>query len=143
MTAVGLGLGLDNYLSKIIKITDAVLITGGFSSGRPTNTAELYVPSSGLSCSLPHLPLTRVGHSMESTGLICGDSYRNNCLQWKTGTWEEALKLDVVRQDHMSWTPNSGSGTYLMGGDYSQNTTTLITPDKTQEPGFPLKYNTL
>ena len=42
----------------------------------------------------------------------------------------------------MSWTPSSGSGTYLIGGRDSKRTTTLIKPDGTQEPGFPLKYDT-
>ena len=68
-----------------------------------------------------------------------------NCIQWSpdTGTWEELLTLDVGRWTHVSWTPNTGIGTYLMGGGYydeGRKTTTLIRPDGTQEPGFPLKY---
>ena len=126
-------------------LTDAVLIMGGVSVSY--RTAELYLPSSGLSCSLPSLPDSRHSHSVESTGLLCGGGItRDSCLQWRsdTGTWEEALTLDVKRERHVSWTPGAGIGTYLMGGGDSEvrNTTTLITPDGTQEPGFPLKYRT-
>ena len=65
---------------------------------------------------------------------------KQSCLQWSpdTGTWEEHLTLDVGRNGHFSWTPDSDHGTYLMGG----KTTTHIKPDGSQEPGFPLKYET-
>ena len=128
-------------------MTDAVLITGGIGS---STTAELYVPSSGLSCPRPgrlaRLP-HRYFHSVESSGLLCGGrDTEDTCLQWRpdNGTWEEALTLSVGRQLHVSWTPGDGSGTYLMGGKDSENwrTTTLIKPDRTQEPGFPLRYDT-
>ena len=122
-----------------------VLITGGYSSDAdaPYN-AELYLPSSGLSCSLPPLPDNRAGHTLESSGLLCGGyNTQDTCIQWSpdTGTWEELLTLDVNRYYHVSWTPGSSIGTYLMGGDYSKRTTTLVTPYGTQEPGFSLKYD--
>ena len=83
---------------------------------------------------------------MESTGLLCGGLLNEDtCLQWRpgTGTWEEALTLEVRRSNHVSWTPGAGIGTYLMGGYNSEKTTTQIKPDGTQEPGFLLKYFTL
>ena len=58
-----------------------------------------------------------------------------------SGTWDEALTLDFKRRDHVSWTPSSGTGTYLMGGGDSRKTTTLVNNDGSQEPGFPLKYD--
>ena len=131
-------------------MTDAVLITGG-QSYYAGNTAELYLPSSGLSCSLPSLPDLRSSHSADSTGLLCsGDNpeyndYTNDvspsldtCLQWRpdAGTWEESLYLNVGRGAGVSWTPGTGIGTYLMG----DRTSTLIKPDGTQELGFLLKY---
>merc|ERR1712032_215461 len=79
---------------------------------------------------------------------ICGGDYSSDtCLQWSpdTGTWEELLlTLDVERKNHVSWTPGTEVGTYLMGGYYSasERTTALIKPDGTQEPGFDLKYQT-
>ena len=113
------------------------------------DTAELYLPSSGVSCSLPKLPGTwgRYYHTVESTGLLCGGEYDGDtCLQWSpdTGTWQQLITLDVGRDVHVSWTPSTDIGTYLMGGSESEmmRTTTLIKPDGTQEPGFPLMYDT-
>ena len=105
------------------------------------------MPSTGASCSLPPLPDERVDHTVSEGGLLCGGQFsdtRDSCLQWSpdSGTWEEALTLNVSRYDHVSWTPSSGTGTYLMGGEESPWTTTLITPDGSQEPGFPLKHDT-
>ena len=110
-------------------------------------TAELYRPSSGLSCSLPHLPDYRATHIQESSGLLCGGlDTQDTCIQWSpdTGTWEELLTLDVERSHHVSWTPASGTGTYLISGDYylSEMTTTLITSEGGEETGFQLKYET-
>ena len=126
-----------------------VLITGSDNTlPQPSDTAELYLPSSNVSCSLPRLPDVRWHHSMESWGLLCGGDgiASDTCLQWSpdTGTWEELLTLDDERLDHVSWTPVTGVGTYLMGcyGTELKRTSTLITPDGTQEPGFPLKYDT-
>ena len=122
---------------------DAVLITGSNTS--PQYTAELYQPASGVSCVLPQLPDDRYVHTVESSGLLCGGYYtRDTCLQWSpdTGTWEDLqLTLDVERGYHVSWTPDTEVGTYLMGG-YNGMTTTLIKPDGSQEPGFDLKYDT-
>ena len=125
---------------------DAVLITG--SLNYPFDTAELYQPASGVSCALPQLPDDRVSHTVESSGLLCGGGVtRDTCLQWSpdTGSWEELLTLDVGRSSHVSWTPATEVGTYLMGGPYSEikRTTTLIRPDGTQEAGFDLKYDTM
>ena len=125
---------------------DVVLITGGYRWIWPMYTAELYLPSSGLSCSLPHLPDYRATHTQESSGLLCGGlDTQDTCIQWSsdTGTWEEILSLDNRRYGHVSWSPGSGTGTYLMGGYYdeSKRTTTLVRPDETKGPGFPLKYD--
>ena len=125
-------------------MTDAVLITGGRSDS-VGNTTELYLPSSGLSCSLPRLPDNRYYHSVDSSGLLCGGGSsvaKESCLKWRpdAGTWEKAVNLEVRREDHVSWTPCSGVGTYLMGGYFTDLVSTLIKPDGTQEPGFPLKY---
>ena len=113
------------------------------------------MPSTDVSCTLPDLSGPNAGlfyHTMDS-GLVCGGYYTYDiCIKWRPeiGTWEEYITLDVRRYDHVSWTPSPEIGTYLMGGHTDNNyyigtgnTTTLIKPDGTQEPGFPLKYNTL
>ena len=143
-----------------------MLITGG--SGSVGNTTELYVPSlPGLSCPLPSLPTGRYFHTVDSSGLLCGgwesggtrnteyttlttiEYTENTCLHWRpdTGTWEDYIIFDLSDRwlvGHMTWTPESGIGTYLMGGGYpgpNPTRTTLIKPDGTQEPGFPLRQN--
>ena len=122
----------------------AVLITGGGS----LNTAELFLPTAGTSCTLPSSHQDRDGHTLDNQ-ILCGGvlvSSMESCLQWSpdTGTWEELLTLDAGRFFHVSWTPASGTGTYLIGGGGNGNemTTTFITPDGGQETGFPLKYDT-
>ena len=130
----------------------AVLSTGNYLGNNPDNkkTTELYLPSSGLSCKLPSMPDARYGHTVESTGLICGGyptaahSQDSSCLMWNKGSWEEYLTLKVKRRKHVSWTPGSGIGTYLIGGEESPSTTTLIAPNGTQQENpFTLKYGTM
>ena len=93
-------------------------------------------------------PLGVASGTVSEGGLLCGGEYTaDSCLQWSpdSGTWEEALTLDVKRWDHVSWTPSSGNTrTYLMGGWKNEMTTTLIKNDGSwsQEPGFVLKYDT-
>ena len=120
----------------------AVLIAGGYG----LDTAELFLPSDGTSCTLPPLPGrvydSRYLHTADHN-LLCGGQYtEDSCIQWSpnTGTWEERLTLDVGRMGHVSWTTERG--TYLIGGDRTGFSTTLITSDGTQEPGFGLKYDT-
>ena len=126
----------------------AVLITGG--DGDASAGAELFLPSAGTSCVLPSFPDTRSTHTVDNN-IICGGKWRYNCLKWSpdTGSWEALLTLDIKRFAHVTWTPRHGRGTYLMGGwhntdnPYPWNTSTLIKDDGTQEPAFPLKYDTL
>ena len=130
-------------LNILYNNSDAVLITGsGNSAG---NTTELYLPSSGVSCTVTELPVSRYLHSLETSGLMCGGyGAEDSCLMWSpdNGTWEELATLEVGRYLHSSWTPDYVSGTYLIGGYTSNKTTTLIKPDGSQEPGFKLKYDT-
>ena len=95
---------------------------------------------------MPQLPDDRYDHTVESSGLLCGGyDTKDTCLQWSpdTGTWEDLqLTLDVRRDGHVSWTPGTEVGTYLMGGGQRAHSTTLIKPDGTQEPGVDLIYNT-
>ena len=47
--------------------------------------------------------------------------------------------MDIGRYAHVSWTPENGNGTYLIGCPYSGDntrTTTLITSEGTQEQGL-------
>ena len=134
--------------AELLNSTAGVLITGGYGSSGALNTVEIYRPSSGDSCLLPHLPQGRYHHTVERSGLLCGGSDTEySCLQWASeqGAWEETISLEVERREHVSWTPGLlDTSTYLMAGYYgeSRTTATLIKPDGSQEPGFPLKYDT-
>jgi len=91
------------------------------------------------------MPDGRIYHTIESSGLLCGGiDTEKTCLKWipDTGSWE-LLTLAAGRWDHVSWTPGTDNGTYLIGGNDWEGmvngmTTTLMKPDGTQEPGFPL-----
>ena len=96
---------------------------------------------------LPTRQYDRWEHTLEDSGLMCGGlSTSSSCVQWSSvnGTWQDYLTLDVGRSYHVSWTPDPDIGTYLMGGYTGEagNTTTLIKPDRSQEPSFSLKYYT-
>ena len=118
-------------------------------SGLGLNTVEIFLPSSGTSCTLPMLPEFRYLHTVDNHilcgGYASGSGTEDSCLQWSpdTGTWDELLTLDVGRSRHVSWTPANGIGTYLMGGSGGTRTTTLTASDGSQVPGFPLEHNTL
>ena len=141
------GLHKINFSHLEIFYIAGVLITGGDSiTLDPSAAVELYVPSTGASCTLPSLPDSRDAHTVTDGGLLCGGCYpaSDSCIMWSpdSGTWEEALTLDVKRYEHVSWTPSSGTtGTYLMGGGDNERTTTLIRKDGSQDQGFPLKYD--
>ena len=129
-----------------------VLITGGKPDTPEPTTAELYLPSTGETCTLPSIPgypgYNWWDHTVSADGLICGGQwYDSSCLLWSpdTGTWEEALTLDVPRYEHVSWTPSGGNGTYLIGGFLPGGllSTTLITSDGSQKPGFTLQHDTM
>ena len=95
---------------------------------------------------LPTRQDDRWEHTLEDSGLMCGGYFTGaSCVQWSSvnGTWEKYLTLNVTRYYHVSWTPDPDIGTFLMGGGTfeAMNSTTLIKPDGSQEPGFNLEHN--
>ena len=134
------------------------MITGGksFESLGGLNSTELYIPSSKSSCRLPDLQYGRESHTQNNL-LLCGGSFigedfqveesvATGCLKWNSvnSSWEEVVSFDGQRMTHVSWSPAPDIGIFLMGGlgeDGSYlNTTTLVKPDGSNEPGFLLKY---
>ena len=137
-------------------------------TGGGTNEAELYNPISKISCILPQLPEIRSLHSQNGP-LLCGGNMnthlkpRRNCMLWNSGkvylyhqrkifkyilgngTWIQSHTLPTVRHYHSSWTPASGTGTYLLGGGggASEYTSDLVKPDGTVEKTFNLKHKTV
>ena len=126
----------------------AVLIVGGRGTWEHELKPEIYVPSTNTSCTLPDLPDRRT-HSSLDGNLLCGGIHRrpspgprSSCIKFNftSGAWTSAYTLDVERRKHMSWTPKSGSGTYLLGDYYANGlTTSLLKPDSTVESGFSLR----
>ena len=120
-----------------------MLVTGGKDgSNAGLNTVELFLPSAGTSCSLPPLPGIRYAHTLDNN-ILCG-GFVKDCIQLNpnTGSWEQLLTMSQYRNYHVSWTPNNGIGTYLMGGESLTDTTTLIKADGTLAQGFALKHQT-
>ena len=58
------------------------------------------------------------------------------------GTWNTSHILRDKRDAHTSWTPESGSGTYLIGGSASPSTTEIVKEgeDVSSSLEFYLKY---
>ena len=136
---------VDTYerLPKRWLITLGVLITGG--NWPIDTTAELYLPSSDASCSLPTIPDARRSHTADQ-GFLCGGIFTgDSCLLWSpdTGSWEAVFWLDERRSSHIFWNPTNGSAAFLMGGYWgSERTTTMLSGvDGSQEPGFSLEYD--
>ena len=129
----------------------AALIVGGI--GDPGDelhelTPEIYIPSTNTSCTLPDLPDRRTYSSLDGN-LLCGGIHRrpspgarSTCIKFDSGAWTYTYTLDVERKKHVSWTPQSGSGTYLMGDYDAANalTTSLLKPDGTIVSGFSLRW---
>ena len=123
--------------------TPAVLITGGWAG---MISAEIYQPDRDSACVLPDLPDVRFGHTQDGS-LTCGggfNSAKRSCHRWNsvTGTWDLVTEsLTGGRDDHTSWTPADGSGTYLMGGGGWSYKTAEVAEDKRIRI-FSLKHHT-
>jgi len=89
-------------------------------------SVEVFVPSTGLSCSFPTLLDQRTGHTMDGL-LICGGSYTSNrhtCLSFISGQWVISHTLVEERYLHTSW--QTEQGLVLMGGIISPDTSEIV-----------------
>ena len=129
------------------KVTVQVaLVTGGYGTGGIYMSAQIYSPNTGQVCFLPDMDVVRQLHNQDGT-LACGgwsDSVSDSCSTFNSdsGLWNRSHTLPRKRQYSQSWTPQSGSGTYLIGGEANADTTDLVKPDGTVQQGFNLKYET-
>ena len=121
------------------------MFTGGYGTGGYYKAAQIYFPTTGQFCSLPDMSLPRVYHTQDDSlicgGLVYGANFQS-CSKWESdsGTWNQSITLTRERKRSQSWTPESGVGTYLIGGYVNSDTTDLVKPDGTVQQGFDLKY---
>ena len=106
-----------------------ILITG--SVGAYTST-EVFIPDTGKTCSLPDLPKSRYGHTLDTLGntpVICGGGDTGtSCLQFTPtsagGVWTNYATIMESRYVHSSWV--SSAGLVLMGGSLRSTTTEIV-----------------
>merc|ERR1719186_2533016 len=107
-----------NFVGGELSSAAGIAVSGGYGFGEAGTTAEVFVPATGLSCSLPTLPADRVEHTMDSL-YICGGGYTsttyNSCLHLHNGKWTISHTLVDGRVFHCSW--ETEHGLVLMGGN--------------------------
>ena len=145
------------YLCAHITPYPGIAVSGG--DGDAGTTAEVFVPSTGQSCSLPTLPDDRWYHTMDSK-YICGGRYnQTSCIHLDAGNiiiysvivliyiicsgkWTISHNLLQNRYYHCSW--ETEHGLLLMGGVYSPTTSEIVPTDGGEGgPSFAMKYRTL
>ena len=108
-----------------------LLIAGGDGDFQEASV-EVYVPSTGYSCSLPSLPHYREDHTM--TGMtVCGGAgleglnqvLLTSCISFLSGEWVTSHSLPEERWYHNSWVMGADS-ILLLGGLESPDTTDVV-----------------
>ena len=115
------------------------MVTGGQGATDSVKTSVELLSSNGTRlCSLPNLPEKRYYHS-QSGVLTCGGGVgMKSCSTFADGRWEKRHILGTRRYGHTAWA--SPQGVRIMGGDYSQATTTeLLNDNGGATPSFTLK----
>ena len=116
-----------------------IILSGGYGA---STSVEVFVPSTGLSCSLPALPDERYSHTMDSL-LICGGSVSSasTCLSFTSGQWITSHTLVEERFHHTSW--QTEQGLVLMGGQGFPDTSEIVATAGGQGgPSFAMQYST-
>lgn len=119
-------------------------MSGGYEFDGRTSV-EVFVPSTGQSCTFPSLPdHGRSGHIMDGL-LICGSSRdktaATTCLSFISGFWFTSHTLLEERGHLTSW--KTDQGLVLMGGmQYENAYTSEIVPmaGEQGEPSFAMEY---
>lgn len=118
---------------------NVLLISGGtntLDSKSTGHSAEIFLPNSpNTPCILPDLPFRYYLHS-QNGDLLCGGSFSDtsrNCRKWSSteGKFSEkpVHEFKLYRSGHVSWSPVSENGTFLMGGgskEEGMNSSTFV-----------------
>jgi len=121
-----------------VKCTEAAsggtgILSAGGVGGGPLTSSEVFLPSTGQSCTVADLPAERYHHTLntvDSTAVLCGGgrvATEKSCLQFSqaSGAWTSyGAALQERRSDHTGWV--SPAGLVLMGGSHSTRTTEII-----------------
>ena len=108
------------------------MITGGWNGSRALASTELFLPTSGKTCSLKSLPTARSDHTLDQLGdgtiLACGGvGAGTRCDKFTPslpyGTWSQYSSLISSRVQHTSLAGQHEL--LLMGGWNSEITTEL------------------
>ena len=127
----------------MIVMLSGILLCGGEGS---LDSVEVFLPSSGLSCSLPSLPDPRAGHTIDNLLLCGGGEYpalpsNSACLTLSSGEWVTSHTLVSPRYGHTSWATDQGL--LLLGGQDHFLESELVSPGEGQgELSFPLQHRT-
>ena len=120
-----------------------VLITGGVGDGRTgLSSVEVFSPSGvPLPCTVPPLPAYRSSHTQDGEVACGGSGSSYSCDSLTASGWTTSHQLVSPRHRHVSW--RSPDGLLLMGGEYSLQTTELLTDtSSSSSPSFDLEYDT-
>ena len=126
----------------MLHIPEAVLITGGFGA---LQSAELFLPWSGSTCSLPSLPDLWILH-IQAGGTLCAgySAAGSGCMKWEGGDWVTLpLRLSQERFGSSVWAREGGQF-HIMGGccyNDARNTSDYVKGNITR-PSFKMKYKT-
>ena len=123
-------------------------MSGGINSGRELSSTELFLPSTGKSCSLQY-GTARERHTLDQlddgTLLACGGTDDRTkykyCHQFVPsppyGTWTMFARLRYSRYDHTSLV--SGGKVLLLGGGITYDSTEVVGGDQS----FNLQQSTM
>ena len=96
-------------LLRFSNLFPAVLITGGFASGKSGSSAEIYIPSNSSSCVLPRLPVFR-----KHSGIISRHSFftlkYSDLITRLTEAWHVVTRVvtcGILRLGHGAWATHS------------------------------------
>ena len=81
-------------------VISALIISGGHADGYASNSAEVYIPSTGQHCQLPDMPGGKRDYPTMELMTVCGGGYwtldigsRTSCLTLINGVWETSTTL--------------------------------------------------
>ena len=127
----------------VLFLISVFLITGGRGVDYAGYAVEVFSASGArLPCSVPPFPLQRYQHTQDGE-VACGGSGSGyySCDSLTASGWTTSHQLVSPRHRHVSW--RSPDGLLLMGGEYSLQTTELLTDtSSSSSPSFDLEYDT-